>query len=262
LREPMPGYAGGTFRGASADGRYFAVFKKDTLTLLDTETLQELAALKPAKEGISVAIGPDGSRLGLGYWHSDKVWLLEKRATGTVIGLKHTLTNQAAFCGNPIFGPDGKRVAIHWGTSVAMFEPATGKQLWSLPVDDLPIYALSPDGQVLAVRSGKRQVRLVAAESGTVLATLANPNGMPVRQVFFSGDNASLAMLSDGLSEVFVWDLGRLRSELGQIGLDWSQPPIAAATNQEDSKAIRLIISESGSQPPTTAANPTTQTPP
>jgi hypothetical protein len=135
-------------------------------------------------------------------------------------------------------------VAIHWGTSLAMIEPATLGQLWSLPLDDLPIYGLSPDGRLLAVRFGKREVRLIAAESGTVLASIINPNGMPVRQVVFSGDNASLAVLSDALSEVFVWDLRALRQELARLGLDWSQPPILAAPNQDDSGALQLLISE------------------
>ena len=249
LPELMSDFASGKHKGSSPDGRFFASLKGDKAAFFETEPLRLLTTLKPVTDGIAASISPEGNQISLGCWHSDKVWIWHKRATGTVADLQHSLTNPAAFCGTPAFARDGKRMVIHWGSSIAMIDRVAGTPLWSQTVDDLPVYDLSPDGRMIAVRIGKRLVRLLEAERGTVIATFTHPNGMPVRQILFSGDGAHLAVVSDSVSELFIWDLARLRRELARLGLDWSAPPMVAPAKPVSPGAVRLTISE-----PTTPA--------
>ena len=97
-------------------------------------------------------------------------------------------------------------------------------------MEDHSVFAHAPDGQLLALRTDKCRIHLLAPEDGAVLATLEMPNGMAVQTMNFSPDSTMLAAASASTSELFVWDLGAVRRELVRLGLDWSRPPPSPRT--------------------------------
>jgi len=127
--------------------------------------------------------------------------------------------------GRPQFSDDRRRLAVHWGSHLALYETATWRPLWTRPVEDWQMFTQSPDGSLLALRTDKNRIRLLVPGDGTLLATLEMPNTMPVNALAFSPDSTRLAAASSGMDELFVWDLPAVRRELARLGLDWRAPP-------------------------------------
>jgi hypothetical protein len=65
---------------------------------------------------------------------------------------------------------------------------------------------------------------LFEAETGTEIATLEAPGEDIVGCLVFSRDCRHLYVSAGSPTHVHVWDLGRIRAELAEIGLDWEQP--------------------------------------
>ena len=74
-------------------------------------------------------------------------------------------------------------------------------------------------GRVLAIAASARQLRLVAPDTGRVLATLTPPRGMVIRDLSFSTDGALLAAATDGPA-VQLWDLRHIGEVLAARQLD------------------------------------------
>lgn len=172
-------------------------------------------------------LGPAGKLLATGNRRSTEVvvWAQAENQFRERVRL-----NQAgAFCGIGSFSGDGSRLAVHWGTQVALYETDQWRRLWDWPLKDgLSVLAYAPNGKLLAVRSDRRLIRLLAPESGELLATFETPNGLPVKELTFSPDGTRLAATCDGTGELILWDLRELRRELARLGLDWNQITLPA----------------------------------
>jgi WD40 repeat protein len=133
---------------------------------------------------------------------------------------------------NPVwwvaFSPDGR----WFGTSAA----GTGTRLWRVgtwekgPLLSRGEYAFvfAPDGRTVAV-GDRGAVRLCATDSGRELARLEIPNTTELLPAAFSPDGTRLFACNDGDGTIHVWDLGLVRRELAEMGLDWDAPPLHAA---------------------------------
>src|SRR5262249_23611907 len=84
--------------------------------------------------------------------------------------------------------------------------------------------AFSPDSQTLAISDDPGLIHLVVADSGDLLANLEAPLRTAFTFLKFSADGSQLFALQLD-KQIQVWDLRKLRAELGKLGLDWSAPP-------------------------------------
>jgi WD40 repeat protein len=82
--------------------------------------------------------------------------------------------------------------------------------------------ASSRDGRMLAVARARSAVQLLDA-SRNELASLTCPEQQEIFGLRFSSDGRLLAIRCDNRI-VHVWDLARLRRELGGVRLDWDLP--------------------------------------
>src|SRR5947199_10205668 len=91
----------------------------------------------------------------------------------------------------------------------------------------MPTMAFSPDARVLSFLLEPKVVRLVVAETGELLIDLEDSNSADLWYLRFSPDGTRLYALQWD-EQVQVWDLRRIRGELGKLGLDWNAPPVSA----------------------------------
>jgi RNA polymerase sigma factor (sigma-70 family) len=159
-----------------------------------------------------LAFSPDGSTLAAGVASPGAEIRLWNVGDGAL--LRRLKSRKNAHASDLAFSPDGKVLAaIGWGSPLASFETATGKELELLAGAGLvegPL-AFSPDGRTFAT-TGDRQA-LHFWDLATGRDRLATPD---VHQ----GDVAALAFLADGKTLVSgsrdrtarVWDLATGRS--------------------------------------------------
>jgi signal transduction histidine kinase len=85
---------------------------------------------------------------------------------------------------------------------------------------DAPPAAFSPDSRILAVLKNSHVIDMLEAATGRLLVTLEAPGSVPIWNLQFTPDGASLLAL-EGERQIQVWDLKNVRSELARLGLDW-----------------------------------------
>jgi WD40 repeat protein len=231
LSPPRAAFEAGS-KGAAAlsrDGRFLAVPYAEHCRVFRTDTGQEVARTPGQRPSDYCAFSPDNRWLVTGGYRYNEVAVWEMIPGQTNLQRETTLLGDHSWGGVPRFSPDGARLAAHWGGHLAFYDTAGWKALWTHPVEDHSVFAHAPNGQLLALRTDKCRIHLLAPEDGAVLATLEMPNGMAVQTIDFSPDSTMLAAASASTSELFVWDLGAVRRELMRLGLDWSQPPTQPA---------------------------------
>jgi WD40 repeat protein len=81
--------------------------------------------------------------------------------------------------------------------------------------------AFSADGQLLALAATRFLVQLVDVSTGDRLASLQSPDPILLTWLSFSPDGQQLA--AAGQNHTFqLWNLGAIRRQLADMGLDWS----------------------------------------
>jgi WD40 repeat protein/tetratricopeptide (TPR) repeat protein len=215
--------------GASADCGVIAVpqYNGAAVGRLD-EPGGRWLPLRPQGDVRHCAVSPDGAWVATAtHWATPdksacKVW---RSADGT---LARELPIYGAVWA-VAFSPDGRWL----GTSAV----GAGTRLWRvgtwekgplLSEGEYP-FVFAPDGRTVAVGDRGMSVRVCATDSGHELARLEIPGQTAVAPMAFSPDGARLFAWGDGDRSIHVWDLGLLRRELAEMGLDWDAPPLPAA---------------------------------
>lgn len=192
------------------------------MALIPFETRLAFAKLSPdAKRVLTyTAFGyPDGVTESNGSTKSSAAALCHEKtrfelwdaATGKPIAAWNPdLTN--GFMGaqpfNPAFSPDGKTVAITFGTfpdcAVRVHATDDGRELFRLKDHAMPVVdiAFSPDGKTIATASQDETARLWNAEDGKLLHTLKG-HIAGVVSVVFSPDGSRLLTLGDGRNHYY-----------------------------------------------------------
>ncbi len=199
----------------SPDGKLLAVGAFQEVRLLDPNTGQLLATLKPQAEQVrAVAFSPDGKLLaaagGLpGQKGELKLWNVAAR------------TELLSFSGHRdciyavAFSPDGKTIATSsYDKLIKLWDTSTGKEIRILKDHIDAIYALvfTPDGKRLISASADRSVKVWDPASGERLYTMSEPaDGL--NAVTVSPDGKLVA--AGGLDKTIrIWQLGEKNAVL------------------------------------------------
>ncbi|MCB1126713.1 MAG: hypothetical protein KDM81_09475, partial [Verrucomicrobiae bacterium] len=170
----------------------------------------------------SAAISPDGRFLATSAWKGGGTHVRDLQTGKTPL----TLGDEG---GLAWFSPDGKELAVGTSTEFVFYDTDTWQCSTRLKRDVVNalsgILAYSADGSRIAIAHGIRQVRLLAAGTKPVLATLNAPHPERITDLGFSRDGRYLAAATDN-REIQLWDLDRLQEELSQLGLGWEESSV------------------------------------
>jgi WD40 repeat protein len=188
-----------------------------------------------------VSISPDGHWVAGGNFKGSgvKVWEFESKM------LICDLPTGSSTWGT--FSPNNRWLATS-GTNIDLWETGSWKHKYSIgrtQNEASTSLAFSPDGGTMAILDRPAIIRLVAVDTGEVLANLEAPDSANIWYLRFSPDSSQLFAL-EWNQQVQVWDLRRLQAELRKLNLDWNGPPFpgepsAGATK----KPIHIVLEES-----------------
>lgn len=234
LTEPevLPGTEGGNFwLGFITQGgnRWFASASPTnvaTVNLTPPVTLRQYPWRGPRR---SAAVSPDGRFVVASAWKGGgtRIW-------DTHLG-RHiaTLGDEG---GLAWFSPDGRQLAVGASTEFLFYDTGTWQCATRLKRDVVSalsgILTFSADGTCLALTHDIRQVRLLNADTKSVLAALNAPHSERITALSLSQDGKHLAAATDH-REVQLWDLDRLQGELAALGLNWHQTERAVNSSRE-----------------------------
>ncbi len=94
----------------------------------------------------------------------------------------------------------------------------------------------SPDERVRALPTEEGILRLVSPETGQEIARLPSPEVGTLQSPAFSADGTVLAVRGLESGSLYVFDLRRIREQLADLGLDWTetQPALPARTGDDN----------------------------
>lgn len=224
----------------SADGRWACAIRETSsrIAVFSPDNPDATIWLGQHPGASSVAISRDARWLATGTWKGRgvKVWNIPERR------LEHEFTNMATatveFSENGRWSATGSRSFQVWDT-------VTWREVYQVerpdPDTEWSWMTFSPDSRLLAVVLDNRDVRLVEAATGQVLANLEAPDRPRLMRLRFTPDSAKLVALQNdrGLQ---VWDLRILRAELAAMGLDWDAPPYPPESHPTSTNQRRVVI--------------------
>jgi WD40 repeat protein/tetratricopeptide (TPR) repeat protein len=176
--------------------------------------------LGPQADVRSAAVSPDGHWAATCSWSSPSpsvfVWDLETGRRVTALDV--------AGMSEARFSPSGRSLVTISPGACKLWEVGTWRLAREVATDSWWAN-FSPDGDLLAVCS-RDQVQLYDPAAGRRIATLESPEQSRIGRPCFSPDGRRLAVRDALTRSVLVWDLGLIRSELVELGLDWDAPPL------------------------------------
>jgi serine/threonine protein kinase/WD40 repeat protein len=232
-RLPLPGTVG-TQLACSPDGRVVASAQYWGALVWHRDRPGELVRLTPHDDARNVSVSPDGRWVATGSnGCGAKVW---DAATGRLV--TDLVTTQLSVLVR--FSPDGKWLATARREVCQLWAVDSWQEGPALGATSGPV-AFSPDGKLLAVETGKGEVRLVDPDTGRDYARLEDPNQDRAGWIAFSPGGTQLVANGEGQS-LHVWDLRAIREELARRDLDWGLPPYRPAADPPDAPPLRVAV--------------------
>jgi WD40 repeat protein/tetratricopeptide (TPR) repeat protein len=208
--------------GSSADGQVLA-FPTRAGALLWQRAANRILPLVPQEDVRYSAVSPDGRWVATG---SHSVWADVGAKVWDAGSAAHVadLPVGAALVG---FSPDSQ-----WLVTVS-----GGLKLWKVGSWQLTAdlggpgagFAFTSDSKLLAVEDVPGVVRLVQPATGKDVARLTGPNKSRLAPQCFTPDGAQLFVIDRENQTLHAFDLRAIRSQLKELGLDWSEDPLPPA---------------------------------
>jgi serine/threonine protein kinase/WD40 repeat protein len=178
--------------------------------------------LGPQRDVRGVTVSPDGRWAALSSHFGPPpfvvVWDVET-------GRRVTALDTAPFA-KARFSPDGRWLVATASASCKVWEVGTWRLARQVATDVAGPEGIgfSPDSALMAV-CFRDQVRLYDPATGGRVVTLESAQRSRTGHPCFSPDGRKLAVTDSESSSILVWDLGLIRSELAELGLDWDTSP-------------------------------------
>jgi WD40 repeat protein/beta-lactamase regulating signal transducer with metallopeptidase domain len=202
-----PQNAGVSAVAIAPDGKLLAYGSNNVVHLCEANTGKEVRQLKLPNGGIrSLIFSPDGQTLAV-RGRNHRVRLFESQ-TGKELHQLDSAENPQSFGGLAIFGdaifapetralafsPDGKQVASASGSTIRLWEAATGKEVPLLGGHRKAPTAIlvAPDGKTVVSWGGDRVIQRWDAATGKVQGQFAAPTGTTLAA--FSPDGRIIAL--------------------------------------------------------------------
>lgn len=175
----------------SPDGTTFASANYDrTVKLWDLEGQRELGRLG-GQAGLitTTAASPDGALLAVGATALLEGEVTTVRIFETRTGKQlHSIRREGRQSRSLAFSPDGRGLLVSGSEDAALYEPASGRQVW-LSSGATRVSVFSPDGREVALARGPR-VSILDASTGGILRTFELPKD--VASLLYSPDGQSI----------------------------------------------------------------------
>jgi len=189
-----------------------------------------------------IDLSPDGRWLAAGPFRGYEVRVWDARSGDEVHRLPAPVDY---FSAEVVFSRDGRRLLVATQTDCHVFETGTWKTLRRYQrgdVAEVPVgAALGQDSRTLVVTSSVRSLALRDLETHRLLVELpVADRGMPsAAAVAPDGSLVACAIQGYGIE---IWDIRRLRHELGELGLDWEGPPFFSEKPPDSEPALNVEV--------------------
>ena len=209
----------GFFCCLNPDGTSIAVRKNGRVHIVSVAGDSPVRTLEffPAA-GHSFDFSHDGRWLVGSNWNGVDIpiWDLETGKIHRVLG--------ASGGASGVFSADGRFLVAIETTRCRVFTPADWQVAWQTAEGGLGV-ALDPQARYFALGVKPHHVQIFSFD-GTRLARFESESGLTA----FSSDGAFLVGHQYSSSNVYLWNIGEIRAELADLGLDWSFPSIRATS--------------------------------
>ncbi|MEX2119654.1 MAG: protein kinase [Pirellulales bacterium] len=231
---------------STPDGRLLVAQQgaEGKLFRLESAISQHLAG----RPGVNqLAISPDGKWVAGGAWHGQGVRIWDA-ATGKVAkDILPDVPNSMAH-----FTPDSSRLVTSKPGGYVFWHVSSWQRDRELDLgdkSDLPgKIAFTPDGRLMAAVQDRERVRLIDPGSLDTVAVLEPPDPQVVGSLCFSPDGCLLAVTSS-THRIHLWDLRAIRSQLGEMNLDWNGSPLTSRLVHRD-ESLKVELRQGELAPP------------
>ncbi|MEM7235993.1 MAG: hypothetical protein AAF517_27755, partial [Planctomycetota bacterium] len=185
-----------------------------------------------------VAISPDARWLATSQFKNARVRVFEVESGQVVAEF------DCPFRSTPTFSPDSSRLVCFYTESNPEEYRVWSTKTWKIErtilcrtgARTLGSSRFSPDGSMLAICLDRRTAGIVNPDTGELIATLETPGQRSVGTFSFSSDGNRLATASSAL---VVWNLGKIRTNLRGLNLDWNPP---SQERRGSNQATRFVV--------------------
>jgi len=197
----------------SADGRIAASRNEQPIgdqhiQLIDPRTGQVLSTLDTTFSFIdAMALSPDGKYFAAHSGNRQFVTIWDTSSGKIVTEINHA-SPVGSWLSFTLFSPDGKWLAVQYGSQVVLYDTATWQPSISLTETlrstEYGQLAFSPDSKLLAIAG--ESVSLMDVETGKVTETVCAPQTHRLKLMAWSEKSGTLALATDQLAKTWPAD--------------------------------------------------------
>jgi serine/threonine protein kinase/WD40 repeat protein len=221
---------GGRTGWISANGKFCAIVGDNHCQVFRTDTFEKVSETGTQLGMRFGDLSPDGLLFASGAWHAPGVKVWDTR-TGELVKRLPADDEHKETTATVAFSPDGRNLVVATTYEICFWEVGSWSITRRLPGNNvLAAMAFSNDGRTFASTHLRNKICLRDATTGQVLAELEAPNSGMIGGLAFNQDGTQL-FARESVDAVRMWDLGAIRRQLAEMGLDWEQLPYQVASS-------------------------------